>query len=195
MGNLGSIKNIIKKIGHRSEITSDPEKVRNAGKLILPGVGSFDKAMSNLAELGLPAIIREKAAAGTPLLGICLGMQLLANGSEEGVLPGLGIIPGMVRKFDIDASLKVPHMGWNIVDYNTGCKLYESFGQFEETRFYFVHSYHYVCEQPEHVAATTRYGIEFTSSVFHNTVFGAQFHPEKSHKYGMQLLKNFIELV
>ncbi len=193
MGNLGSIKNIIKKIGHQSEITADKDKIAAADKLILPGVGSFDKAMSNLAELGLIELIQQKAAEGTPLLGICLGMQLLANGSEEGVLPGLGIIPGQVKKFEVTAPLKVPHMGWNVVEYNKQCGLYQGFDAFEETRFYFVHSYHYVCNQPEQVAGTTIYQTPFTSSVFHKNVYGAQFHPEKSHKYGMLLLKNFIE--
>lgn len=196
MGNLGSIKNIIKKVGHQSEITSDKNTIANAGKLILPGVGSFDKAMSNLAELGLIDLIKEKAASGTPLLGICLGMQLLANGSEEGILPGLGIIPGQVKKFNVPAPLKVPHMGWNIVNYNPDCILYKGFSEFEETRFYFVHSYHYVCDDPQHISGSTVYGnTTFTSAVFQNNVFGAQFHPEKSHKYGMLLLKNFIELI
>lgn len=194
MGNLGSIKNIIKKVGHQSEITSDKNAIANARKLILPGVGSFDKAMSNLAELGMIELIKEKAAAGTPLLGICLGMQLLANGSEEGVLPGLGIIPGNVKKFNVAPPLKVPHMGWNVVRYNNACKLYNGFDAFEETRFYFVHSYHYVCNNPAHISGTTSYGQEFTSAVFLNNVYGVQFHPEKSHKYGMSLLKNFIEL-
>jgi imidazole glycerol-phosphate synthase subunit HisH len=195
MGNLGSIKNIIKKIGHQSQITSDKAIISNADKLILPGVGSFDKAMANLAELGLIELIKQKAAEGTPLLGICLGMQLLANNSEEGKLEGLGIISGEVKEFKVKAPLKVPHMGWNVVQYNTNCALYKNFDDFEETRFYFVHSYHYVCTHKEHIAGTTTYESPFTSSIYHNNVYGAQFHPEKSHKYGMQLLKNFIENV
>lgn len=195
MSNLGSIKNIIKKIGHQCEITSDIETISNAQKIILPGVGSFDKAMSNLKELDIINVIKHKATSGTPLLGICLGMQLLANNSEEGSLAGLGIIPGVVKKFNVPAPLKVPHMGWNVVDYNKQCKLFNEFDSFEETRFYFVHSYYFHCNNKENIAASTTYGNSFTSSVFDKNVFGAQFHPEKSHKYGMLMLKNFIELV
>ena len=193
MGNLGSIRNIIKKIGHQSEITADKAVINKADKLILPGVGHFDKAMSNLQELGMIELLREKAAAGTPFLGICLGMQLLSNGSEEGVLPGLGIIPGQVKKFDIAPGLKVPHMGWNLVDYKKDNLLYSGFDVFEETRFYFVHSYHFVCDHEENISGTTIYDKPFTSSVQKGNVQGAQFHPEKSHKYGLLLLKNFIE--
>lgn len=195
MGNIGSIKNIIKKLGYESEITSDTNTILKANKLILPGVGSFDVAMSNLNKLNLTTIIQQKAAERTPLLGICLGMQLLANGSEEGSLPGLGIIEGAVKKFQVSAPLKVPHMGWNVVNYNPQCKLYNGFDTFEETRFYFVHSYYYECKHPNNVAGTTLFGNEFVSSVFDKTIFGVQFHPEKSHKFGMLLLQNFIELL
>jgi len=193
MGNLGSIKNIIKKIGYQAEITADKNIIANANKLILPGVGSFDKAMSNLQELDLIDIIKQKADTGTPLLGICLGMQLLANNSEEGILSGLGIIPGIVKKIKVEAPLKVPHMGWNEIVYNKECVLYKGFEIYEETRFYFVHSFFYSCKYQEQVASTTTYQNPFTSSVFHKNVYGVQFHPEKSHKFGMLLLKNFIE--
>jgi len=193
MGNLGSIHNIIKKIGHTSEITSDHNRIAAANKLILPGVGAFDKAMQNLADIDLTGLIKRKAQEGTPLLGICLGMQLLANGSEEGTLDGLGLIPGKVKRFEVKAPLKVPHMGWNVVKYQKSCRLYEGFDDYEESRFYFVHAYHFVCDDASHVAASTVYGTPFTSSVFYKNVYGVQFHPEKSHKYGMLLLKNFIE--
>lgn len=195
LGNLGSIQNIIKKIGYESQITSNLDVISNAYKLILPGVGSFDRAVQNLQERNLIDIIKNKANDGTPLFGICLGMQLLANSSEEGKLSGLGLVPGKVMKFNPPTNFKVPHMGWNIVDYNKSCALYKGFEVFEETRFYFVHSYHFVCEDPQHIAGTTKYGNEFTSSIHHQNLYGAQFHPEKSHKFGMLLLKNFIELI
>jgi len=195
MGNLGSIHNMIKKIGFQSEITDNAERIRAASKIILPGVGAFDKAMSNLENLNLIELIRQKATAKTPLLGICLGMQLLANGSEEGVLPGLGLIPGKVKQFVLSSGYKVPHMGWNTVDYEQESPLFEGFERFEEARFYFVHSYHFVCDDERHILGRTDYGAAFTSAVQSAQVYGVQFHPEKSHKFGMQLLKNFIELV
>ncbi len=194
MGNLGSIKNILKKIGYPSIITSDKKEISSAEKIILPGVGSFDKAMINLAELDLISAIKQKASEGIPFLGICLGMQLLSDGSEEGTLPGLGLIPGLVKKFTAP-SLKVPHMGWNVVTYKTGCPLYAGFDQFEETRFYFVHSYYYEVSDPNNSSAVALYGKNFCCSVQKENVQGVQFHPEKSHKYGMSLLKNFIELI
>lgn len=194
MGNLGSIKNMIKKIGHTAEITDDIEVIRRADKLILPGVGAFDRAMSNLKDLDMIALIQEKAKEGTPILGICLGMQLLADSSEEGILPGLGLIPGKVTKFLSTPTLKVPHMGWNILNYTPNqCRLFTGFDVFEETRFYFVHSYHYVCSDAAHSVGTSAYGINFTAAVQRDNIVGVQFHPEKSHKFGMLLLKNFIE--
>jgi glutamine amidotransferase len=193
MGNLGSIKNVIKKIGFQSQITNNIDLIAQADKLILPGVGSFDSAMNNLKKLNLSQILIEKASSGTPLLGICLGMQLLSNSSEEGVEKGLGLIPGDVKKFILSEPFKIPHMGWNNVEYNDNCSLYKNFENFEETRFYFVHSYHFVCKSSDNISSTSNYGITFNSSVHNKNVFGVQFHPEKSHKFGMLLLKNFIE--
>jgi glutamine amidotransferase len=195
VGNLGSIQNIIRKLGFDSQISSDRNIIEQASKIILPGVGSFDKAISNLESYDFIDLIKKKAQSGTPILGICLGMQLLANKSEEGVLDGLGLIPGRVTKFELqDKSLKIPHMGWNVTKSSGDSPLFDGFDEFEETRFYFVHSYHYVPVNPNHAIATTDYGSPFTSSVAKDNVFGVQFHPEKSHKFGMKLLKNFIEL-
>lgn len=195
MGNLGSIKNMLKKIGYPYIITDNSNEILKAEKLILPGVGAFYQAMKNLNEKGMAEVIQQKVKAGIPLLGICLGMQLLADYSEEGDAEGLGIIPGNVKRFRVQPSLKVPHMGWNLIQYDEGCKLYYGFEQYQEARFYFVHSYHYVCSNEKHVSGITQYGHPFTSSVSKGYIHGVQFHPEKSHKFGMALLKNFIERV
>ena len=196
LGNLGSIQNIIRKLGYDSEVSSDYNTIKNATKIILPGVGSFDRAMLNLEKNNFKELLKSKARGGTQILGICLGMQLLANGSEEGELDGLGLIPGRVKKFVFDnKKLKIPHMGWNTLNYNKNSPLFYGFDEFEETRFYFVHSYHYVPVDDLHSIATTFYEKPFTSSISKGTVFGVQFHPEKSHKFGMKLLRNFIELI
>jgi glutamine amidotransferase len=194
MGNIGSIQNILKKIGADSKITSNVDEILNAEKIILPGVGSFAQAMENLHKLNLVDAIREKAKQNTPLLGICLGMQLLASESEEGFVDGLNIIPGKVVKFNLPSEFKVPHMGWNLISYQQNCPLFIDFDKFDEVRYYFVHSYYYKLENSQNEIANCNYGHHFTCAVNFKNVFGVQFHPEKSHKYGMQLLKNFNEL-
>ena len=195
MGNLGSIRNMINKLGYHSEITSDPEVIAQAKKLILPGVGKFDRAMGNLAHLNLIDIIQNKAVEGTPMLGVCLGMQLLADSSEEGTLKGLGIIPGEVKRFIVPKELKVPHMGWNLVHYRKDSPLFANFEDLGEARFYFVHSYKYLCQNQDQILATTNYGGDFTCALQKGNIMGVQFHPEKSHFFGMNLLKNFIEKI
>lgn len=194
MGNVGSIQNMIKKVGGTSEITADPARIAAASKIILPGVGHFDRAMKNLDQLRLVPVILSAASAGTPILGICLGMQLLAESSEEGVERGLGLIPGKVIRFVLPKQYKVPHMGWNTVEFDDACPLYNGFSNFGEARFYFVHSYHFVSANDTHITGRTPYGNMFVSSVSRGNVYGVQFHPEKSHKFGMRLLKNFVEL-
>jgi glutamine amidotransferase len=194
MGNVGSIKNMIRKVGGTSTITADRVAIAAAEKLILPGVGAFDRAMANLADLGLIDLLRHKAQVDkVPLLGICLGMQLLADGSEEGQRAGLGLIPGRVVRFQQeDASFKIPHMGWNYVTATTDSPLFA--GLDAEKRFYFVHSYHYRCDEARHVAGETTYGYPFTSVVQEGNIMGVQFHPEKSHTYGMQVFTNYVAL-
>jgi imidazole glycerol-phosphate synthase subunit HisH len=192
LGNLGSIKNMIHRNGFDSVITSDPDVVLKASRLILPGVGSFDHAILNLKELGLFEVVKKIAESGVPTLGICLGMQILADGSEEGVETGLGLVPGKVKKFSLSPSFKIPHMGWNFAKPYTDNSLFTDLEI--DSRFYFVHSYYFECLNQENVLAKTNYDGEFTSAVSKKNIFGVQFHPEKSHLYGMKLLKNFIEL-
>jgi glutamine amidotransferase len=194
MGNLGSIKNMLKKIGTNSVITSNIDEIKNAEKLILPGVGSYAQAMQNLNAMNVIPTILEKVAQQTPLLGICLGMQLLSSNSEEGNVDGLNIIPGKVVKFQLPSEYKVPHMGWNLIDYNKESALFKGFETLEEVRYYFVHSYHYQLENKVNELATANYGFQFTCGVHKENVYGVQFHPEKSHTFGMALLKNFSEI-
>lgn len=195
VGNLNSISNIIKKVGGESMIISDVSLLKQAKKIILPGVGAFDHAMQKLEEHGWTKELTDTVVnRKIPTLGICLGMQMLCKSSEEGVLPGLGWIDADVKKFSFPkgTNLKVPHMGWNKVYVKKDNPLIKN--PEEEHRFYFVHSYHVVCKNDGDILGTTNYGIEFTSSVSHENIYGAQFHPEKSHRFGMELLKNFIDI-
>jgi imidazole glycerol-phosphate synthase subunit HisH len=196
MGNLGSIVNMLKKIGAQACISSLAAEIEQADKLILPGVGAFDTGMRRLKELDLIELLNRKVLAQkTPTLGVCLGMQLLTRSSEEGVLPGLGWIPGKTIRFQIDAgqqSLKVPHMGWNTVVLQRPDLLFQEMP--DEPRFYFVHSYHIICDQQEDIVAVTEYGYPFTSVIQRDNIWAVQFHPETSHRYGMKLLQNFVEL-
>lgn len=194
MGNLGSVFNMFKKIGVASKITSDLEEIKSATKLLLPGVGSFDKAMQRINTSKIKEVLDHKVLIEqTPILGICLGMQLLTNSSEEGMEKGLGYINASAKKFSFqDNKMKIPHMGWNLVHKSTKSKLTDGFIQ--ESRFYFVHSYYVEVEDQENSILKTNYGLEFDSAIQHKNVYGAQFHPEKSHKYGMKLLKNFSKI-
>ena len=195
MGNFGSVANMLKKIGANYIITSDLDTIRNAEKLILPGVGSFDAAISRIDKMGLREIILDLAInKKIPLLGICLGMQLLMDNSEEGSLLGLGLIKGKAFHFNhhLHNDLKVPHMGWNQVSINNLSPI--TVGYQDEIRFYFVHSYFVRVENETNSIMKCNYGIEFDAAVQKNNIFGAQFHPEKSHRFGMQFFKNFIEL-
>ena len=193
MGNLGSIRNMLRKIGFDSEITSDAGRIAVATKLILPGVGAFDAGMDRLERSGLIPVLGERVlGARVPILGICLGMQLMTYGSTEGARCGLGWIDAQTLRFKAaDAGLKVPHMGWNLVRPMREAALVDALP--EDPRFYFVHSYYIRCEQPEDVLLTTTYGEPFHSGFHRGNVWGVQFHPEKSHKFGMHLLRNFAE--
>lgn len=193
MGNLGSVKNMLKYIGVSSEIVDDPGVLEKAEKILLPGVGSFDQAMKRIKESGFLEVLNHKALTEkTPILGICLGMQLLTNGSEEGKLPGLNWIDAETIRFPRNSGLKVPHMGWNLAYPSTESPLTRSLP--EESRFYFVHSYYVKVASEVNSILKTDYGIKFDAAIQKDNIFGAQFHPEKSHKFGMQLLKNFAEI-
>lgn len=195
MGNLGSILNMLKKIGAPAQVSCDPLEIERADKLILPGVGAFDNGMQKLAELGLlPVLNHTVLERKTPTIGLCLGMQLLMQRSEEGTLPGLGWLEGETVRFRFDGDetkLKIPHMGWNSSVIQRSSPLSAGLGT--EARFYFVHSYHVVCQRAEDVVATTNYGYDFASIVQRGNIMGTQFHPEKSHKFGMKLLANFAK--
>lgn len=192
VGNLKSIQNMIKKAGAKAHISSDKAEIEKATAVILPGVGAFDHGMNKLKESGFDELIHRIAANGTVILGICLGMQLLFERSDEGQLPGLGLVKGEVKKFEFeDSKLKIPHMGWNIVEANNSSGLYSGFE--EELRYYFVHSFYAYCENPQDVDAQANYGHDFTCGVHRDNIYGAQFHPEKSHKFGVKFFQNFLE--
>jgi glutamine amidotransferase len=197
VGNLGSIINMLKKVGARAKASSDPAELRQAEKLILPGVGAFDPGMRKLNEVGLVPLLNELVLEKkVPVIGLCLGMQLMTKGSEEGTEAGLGWIDAKTIRFKFgseNAHLKIPHMGWNTLDIQRQHPLVADLGS--ESRFYFVHSYHIVCKDEADIVAYTDYGYSLAAVINKDNIMGAQFHPEKSHKYGMQLLKNFAERV
>lgn len=196
MGNLGSIRNMVHQIGSEAILSSGVADIRHAKKLILPGVGAFDAGMAHLNELGLiPALEEKVIKEKIPILGICLGLQLFSKKSEEGIKPGLGWIDAETVRFRIEkssGSLRIPHMGWNTVQKTHESRLFCHLPG--DVRFYFVHSYHVLCGNRDDEVLKTRYGHDFTSAVEHDNIYGVQFHPEKSHKFGMQVLKNFLEL-
>lgn len=194
-GNLGSIKNMLKRLGIASQITNDIAKIEQAEKLILPGVGHFDYGMKNLHNSGVVNMLNKKVLENkTPILGICLGVQLLTESSEEGTEKGLGWIKGKTIAFDkskLTSNQKVPHMGWTDVDNYQQSKLFE--GIDDEPRFYFVHSFHLSLKDKNDCLVTANYGYEFAAGIEHQNILGTQFHPEKSHKFGMKVLENFAK--
>lgn len=194
-GNLRSIINKIERLGINVKVSSKKEDILAADKLILPGVGYFAKGMENLRATGLIPVLEQKVLKEkTPILGICLGMQFFSDFSEEGNAKGLGWIKAKTVKFDFkDNKLKVPHMGWNQIKINKKSPLFDGISKNKE--FYFVHSYHMVCENSEDVLSTTNYGINFVSAVSKGNIYGVQFHPEKSHLEGIKIVKNFVEKI
>lgn len=192
MGNSGSVVNMFKRIGESVLLSSDPAEIGKAKKLVLPGVGSFDNGMENLAKRGLLDLLNEKVLhQGTPILGICLGIQLFMEGSDEGSLPGLGWIKGRALRFDstLLGDLRIPHMGWNGLDVAKAHPLVQ--GIEEDARFYFVHTYYVSCTDDNDILTTTTYGFDFVSSIQHGNIIGTQFHPEKSLRWGMNICRRF----
>lgn len=195
LGNLGSIANMLARLGAQPVVSSEHDVIRTASKLIIPGVGAFDRGMQNLRERGLVDVLSEKAIEErVPVLGLCLGMHLFTRGSEEGTEPGLGWLEADTVRFQFAGNgspLKVPHMGWSDVSVQRAHYLFGD--DEEERRYYFVHSFHVTCSDPELVLGETTYGDSFASVVARDNIVGVQFHPEKSHRYGMALLRNFVD--
>ena len=192
-GNIKSVEKALQKLGAEVVITKDPETILRADRVILPGVGAFGDAMANLKKYGLVEVIQEVVAKGTPFLGICLGLQLLFERSDEtpGV-EGLGILKGEILRIPECGELKIPHMGWNSLHFQNEGRLFR--GLPEQSYVYFVHSYYLKAEEESIVKATTEYGVTIHASVEKDNVFACQFHPEKSSDVGLQILRNFVEL-
>lgn len=192
-GNLCSVEKALQYLGKETIVTRDPEQIRKADKVILPGVGAFGDAMKKLQEYHLDTLIREIADSGKPLLGICLGLQLLFEESEESPgVKGLGVLEGKIRRIPEGEGLKVPHIGWNSLHLEHNGRLFRNIP--ENSYVYFVHSYYLEAKAPEIVKASTEYGVHIHASVEKNNLFACQFHPEKSSETGLQILKNFAEM-
>jgi imidazole glycerol phosphate synthase, glutamine amidotransferase subunit len=195
VGNLGAIPNMLARLGANARVTLDPVEIESADRIVLPGVGSFDAALRNLTASGVLEVLRYRVIErGTPLLGVCLGMELLADRSEEGSMDGLGWIPGEVVRFrfdHVDPAPRIPHMGWNIVRSTRDAPLLRDLG--DRPRFYFAHSFHFRAADPSHVIGVTDYGGSFASAIQRDNIAGIQFHPEKSHRFGLAIFRNFLE--
>lgn len=194
-GNIASVANMITKVGAEAIISNDPEIISNASKLILPGVGAFSYGMEQLDKLNLKNVIINHVKENKHLLGICLGMQLLANHSEEGDVAGLNLIDSEIVKFNFqnNIELPIPHVGWNTVSIEKENKLVDKSLDFR--KYYFVHSYHMICKNLDNIIGITKYGFDFPSIVSNNiNVYGVQFHPEKSHSFGIKLMTKFVQM-
>ncbi|MFI5134418.1 MAG: imidazole glycerol phosphate synthase subunit HisH [Chitinophagales bacterium] len=195
VSNIGSLLNMLEKIGVKATVAKSAEMLEQSTKIILPGIGAFDAGMRRLNELNLVDVLNQKVLKEkVPVLGICLGMQLMAKKSEEGKLSGLSWFDGEVVRFnflDSNPKLKIPHMGWNYIDLKKSSRLFGD--DAEAKKFYFVHSYYFKTNNSEDILATTNYGYDFVSAIESGNIAGVQFHPEKSHRFGLRLLTNFIE--
>jgi glutamine amidotransferase len=196
MGNLRSVEKALQKLGAEVKITSEPEKILEAGKVVLPGVGAFRDAINELKKLRLTQVLIESIKSNKPFLGICLGMQLLFTKSEEGGdIRGLDIISGRVKRFSVDYRLKIPHIGWNrikIAQDKRDCPLLKDIP--DGSYMYFAHSYYVQPDIKDVTITQTNYGVNFSSMIWDNSIFGVQFHPEKSQRLGLKILENFVNL-
>lgn len=196
LGNIRAFTNVYDRLNIKTKIARSAQEIKGATKIILPGVGAFDYAMSQLNASGMRdeleiQVIRKKI----PVIGICVGMQMLAKSSEEGILPGLGWIDGNVKLFDVSSipyKTQLPHMGWNTIEPTNNNALFNGFNN--QSRFYFLHSYYFVCNNSADIISNTAYGIMYSSAINSGNIYGIQFHPEKSHSNGVQLLHNFANL-
>lgn len=194
-GNLGSIKNMLNRLGISSRVADNPRDLNGAKAILLPGIGHFDSCSKNLRSRGFASALEDPVMCrGVPLLGICVGAQLLTKGSEEGDEPGLGWINAVTRRFPTmnDSAYKVPHMGWNVAIPALEHRIFD--GLDSRPRFYFVHSYYMEAESVDSVLCHTKHGLDFASGIYKDNMFGVQFHPEKSHRFGLQLLNNFSKI-
>uniref|UniRef100_A0A7C4EKU5 Imidazole glycerol phosphate synthase subunit HisH n=1 Tax=Thermodesulfovibrio aggregans TaxID=86166 RepID=A0A7C4EKU5_9BACT len=193
MGNIRSVSKAFETAGAEISVTQNPEEIMKARAIVLPGVGAFKNCMENLSELGLLQAIKEEILNGKPYFGICLGLQILFTESEEfGLCKGLDILKGRVVRFSLPQNYKIPHMGWNSVKFKKKNKIFEEIP--DNSYFYFVHSYYVIPEDSKAVAGVTDYGVEFTSMMIQENIFATQFHPEKSQKIGLKLIRNFVKL-
>ena len=192
MGNISSVRNMLRYLGYSAMLSCDEKEILSADHIILPGVGNFGMAMENIKKRNLKSFLDEAVLnRGIPILGICLGMQLMMSTSEEGNCNGMGWIKGSVDKFTLDTTIyKIPHMGWDYINPTQNSNLLDELPP--EPRFYFVHSYHAKCENCKESIAVTDYGGVFTSIIGRDNILGVQFHPEKSHKFGMKIFDNFM---
>ena len=196
IGNIASVLNMVAKVGGSPSVSDSANDLINAKRIIIPGVGSFDHGIMNLKNFGYFSAIQDAASKGIPILGICLGMQMLCKSSEEGVCLGLGLIDADCKKLSFDKSssaLRVPHVGWNDINVVKDNELIPS--NSTELRYYFTHSYHVLCHNDSDVIATFDYGTPYVAAFGQGNVFGVQFHPEKSHRFGMALIKNFLSII
>lgn len=194
MGNIGSVKNMLHRLGCDVMVSNRPADIAESDKLVLPGVGAFDQGVHNLKRLGLFDLIREEVIIHQkPIMGVCLGMQLLGRKSEEGDSEGLGLLEFDSVRFTLDRSYRVPHMGWSSVSIDKNDIIVSNMFDSEQ-RFYFVHSYHAVCDNADDILMTCEYGYKFVAAVSNEHIYGFQFHPEKSHRYGMQLFNNYVKV-